>query len=270
MADSGSPFSRVHFFPKRGNKIIIAGREEIIPPGIGVISGGVIGEVGNCSIDKVLGQALAPNTLYWVYVYMRNRVMTLDFSGGRHVEDPCSGVQIHYADPLRSLVGMVRTNELGTIHGNGVQQCTLSWFNKEQASLMASLDNLFTEPSEGDTAMYVPAGAVKLEFLTWCINGAFTEAFPNPDVIVEGTVQNTVVGKYVHVGVEVDGVAAHHYIGGHFQGHLGDCGFAQSKSIGCNAASEGHHYARPMIGHGGTSGRALFASAIITVPLLYS
>lgn len=264
IAGSGSPFSQVHFFPKNGNQIIISGKEEIIPPGVGVIGGGVIGTYNDASIDKQEHQQLRGNTLYYVYVYMNNKKMILDFSQTAHKEDPIYGNEVHAMDPSRSLVGMVYTTKEGKFLGNNRSQLTLSWFNRGHTGIIASLDNAETI---SQTAIEVDP-KYRLEWLQWGINNSFQQGFTTPNIYVSGTVLNTKPGSYVQVSLGINGVVPVSYNGTHYQVNLDDVGVVNAAVIGANGTNEGYHYATFLMSTAGGEGKAVMKyGAIYSSPL---
>lgn len=264
MADSGSPFQRVHFFPKNGNQILIDGVSETIPPGVGVISGGVIGTYDNASIDKVTGQHLAGHTLYFVYAYMLSGSMVLDFSQTGHEEDATYGNEVRVGDPARSLVGMVYTDANGRFVGSNRSQLTLSWFNRGHTGLMQFVDG----DSTSSSSLAEVNSNHRLEWLQWGINNTFRQGFTVPNIYVTGTVVNSAANCYVQVGIGIDGSARVSPIGSHFQASLSDAGTVATAMVGANGANEGYHYATFLMGNGGSCGTATITSgAIYSSPL---
>jgi len=256
---SGSPFTQVHFFPKNGNTITINGQPETIPPGVGVISGGVIGTYDAASIDKVAGQRLAGNTLYYVYVYMQGSVMTMDFSPTGHKEDQTYGNEVHATDPARSLVGMLRTNQEGKIVGNNKAQMTITWCNRGETGLIQQLSGAKTS---SETLGEINSND-RIEWLQWGINNSFKQGFTVPNIYVSGTVRNTRRGSSVQVAIAIDGVMCS-FIMTHYQPYFGgDVGTITTAVIGANGTDEGYHYASFLMGTGGTGGTAIMTSGAI-------
>lgn len=264
IAGSGSPFTKVHFFPKNGNKIIINGKQEIIPSGHGVIKGGVIGVYDNASIDKHEGLKLAGNTLYYVYVYMKDRKMKMDFSKTGHKEDPNFGNQVNATDPTRSLIGMVYTTKEGKFLGSNRAQLTLSWFNRGHTGLIQSLDGASTDSK---TAVEINK-EYRLEWLQWGINNEFRQGFTVPNIYVGGTVANTTPGSYVQVSIGINGNTPVSYNGTYYQTGPNAVGFVGSAVIGANGANEGYTYATFLMSTAGGAGKAVMKSgAIYSSPL---
>lgn len=253
VAGSGSPFLQVHFFPKNGNQITINGKKEIIPSGVGVISGGVIGIYNNASIDKKQHQKLKGNTLYYVYVYMKNKKMILDFSQISHKEDPKYGNEVHATDSSRSLVGMVYTTKEGKFLGNNRSQLTLSWFNRGHTGILVSLDGAETTSK---TAIEVDT-KYRLEWLQWGVNYKFQQGFTVPNIYVSGTVFNTKPGSYVQVSLGINGTTPVSYNGTYYQVNADDVGMANTVVIGANGANEGYNYATFLMSTAGGDGKAV-------------
>ncbi len=236
-----SPFRYVHFFPKHCNRVIIDGVERVIPPGVGVTSGGVIGDVTNACIDKVCGKHLLPNTTYRVYVFMDGD-MKMDFSTGGHAEDPTYGNQVHSQDPLRSLVGMVRTNENGWIYGDATRQNTISWFNRGHTGLGPFVGwgggpPVHICPNAGDTGWHDTG--YSLEFLTFGINDTFRQAFTVPNIHFSGMIGNDQVGGVARIGLEVNGSMMGH-MPWSYQAVQGQGYHVHDVALGAAAADEGH------------------------------
>jgi len=270
MADSGSPFSRVHFVPKNGNHIIINGVPEKIPPGVGVISGGIIGDVTNACVDKLCGRRLAPLTLYYVYVFMSKGVMKMDFSTARHKEDETYGNEVHENDPTRSLVGMIRTDESGRIHGDANSQMTISWFNRGHTGLAAWIGPEVGHPTVktcSQTMQEIPG--VYLEFLTFGINSSFRQAFTVPNVYVSGTVQSDEIGSVVNVQVGINGKPFSH-VASHYQAVRKSLSSINTVAIGAMGAEEGYVRASLFMSNVGRGGCATMKSGTLFVSPLHS
>jgi hypothetical protein len=264
LADGNSPFTKVHFFPKNGNHILIGNQLETIPPGIGVMSGGVIGAFNNASIDKMAGHTLKPNTTYYVYVYMLGRKMILDFSMTGHKEDETNGTEVNAADSGRSLVGMVHTNVDGKFVGSNKAQMTLSWCNQGETGLIERLD----KDGTGSPVLSEVNPARRLEWLQWGINNSFKQGFTVPNIYVATTVRNDTPGSLVQVAIGIDGTTPVSLVGMYYQADPKAVGFVGSAVIGANGADEGYHYATFLMSNGGGGGAASVVSgAIYSSPL---
>lgn len=259
IAGHGSPFTQVHFFPKNGNKVMIRGVAQRIPPGVGVISGGVTGTFDRASIDKVPDKTLAGKTLYYVYVYMRAGIMTMDFSTTGHKEDETYGTQVHIGDPSRTLVGMVRTDERGRFVGNARAQLTISWCNRGHTGLIQQLGGTSTS-SKNLTEVNAE---YRIEWLQWGINNTFRQGFTVPNIYIAGNVRNSKRGGHVQVAIAIDGVMCS-YVMTYYQPYFwGDVGTVITAVIGANGTDEGYHYASFLMGTGGTEGTAVMTSGAI-------
>jgi hypothetical protein len=270
IAGNGSPFSQVHFFPKNGNRILINGKTEIIPPGIGVMSGGVIGTYNDASIDKQEHQKLKGKTLYYVYAYMNKMQsgkpsqMKLDFSQTGHNENPTYGNEVHANDPGRSLVGMVYTTKEGKFLGNNRSQLTLSWFNRGHTAIAQSLDGSTTTSQKAVEVNRL----YRLEWLQWGINNSFRQGFTVPNIYVAGTVVNSKPGSYVQVSIGINGTTPVSYNGTYYQTDANSVGFASAAVTGANGANEGYNYATFLMSTAGGEGQAMMKyGAMYSSPL---
>jgi hypothetical protein len=245
-------FSEVMFFAKNGNRIIINGTAETIPPGVGVVSGGVVAAYNNAYINKAGAQTLAPGTTYFVYAFMSPGGMALDFSRTGHQEDPSSGQETMARDPTQTLVGMARTNAEGKFIGSASSQLTLSWCNRVRLIVVAPLNGL----SNSSPTLAVPSGAPKIEWLQWGINNTFKQSANAPNLRIRGNIGNT-VGNHNSCQAQVflDGKAAG-YEGSVTIPRSGDTEFIYADVPGANGTDEGYHYAQPGMSasNGGTCG----------------
>lgn len=162
------PFSQCQFLPRNGNTIYINGKIEIIPAGILLGAGGIITTYSNCYINRVAGQALAANTPYYVYAFMLNGVMTLNFSVANTppiaidpVED-ANGVWVKGDDATSTLIGFLRTNAASKTLGNAQAQTIISYYNRLFYRLSASIAGTTT------SASYVELNSAnRLEWVQW-------------------------------------------------------------------------------------------------------
>jgi hypothetical protein len=257
MVDSGSPFSRVHLCPKYGNILIINAIARKIPPGVSVISGGLIWTSENTSIDKVPGQKLAPFTLYFAYAYWHDDIMCSDWSRTGHIEDPDCGVEVHANDPMRSLCGMVFTDANGKFIGDGTRQLTLSWFNPIRVQIRSDITGLCTTSSKFE----VPPGAPpQLEWLQWGINRAFPEGMDIPNVEADATLESDTAAADSWLGIAFDGAEPLPVGGiapvaeGHHQ--LPYTPLSAHASVMTAGSAEGRHTAQIMLRNAGPMSRA--------------
>jgi len=268
LADTDTPFTRVHFVPKNGNKVLISCVEETIPPGIGVVSGGVTTHVLHTSTDKVPNQRLKPLTVYFAYVFMDERKMTLDFSERGHAEDATCGSQVHRDDPSRSLVGIIRTDENGKIKGNTGSQMLVSWFNRGHTGLAAFIGWAGQAVASTCSSTPVEVGP-EIEWLTFGINASFPQSFTMPNLYVTGTVENDTPGGEVHVQLAVNG-HVFSAISSHYQASRRAAGTVHNVLIGGFGATEGYIRGRIVMSNGGTSGCVTMRSGTLYTSPLHS
>jgi hypothetical protein len=260
-----SPFTHVHYFPKNGNQFRIEGRLETIPTGTGVISGGVTAAYNHASIDEVPGQTLAPNTTYFVYLYMQSGAMTMDFSRTGHKEDPSYGNEVHATDSTRSLIGMVHTNSESKINGSSTAQMTLSWCNRGHLGVIQQLDGDQT----GSSVLVVPNSAHKIEWLQWGINNSFLQGANSPNIWAVATVGSTKPGGHIEIDLAVDGVICG-VLGAIRIDTADDARQIVSFNLGSNGTNEGYHYAQVLLSNAGSGGTVKVSSgAIWATPLDY-
>lgn len=269
---TGSPFSQVHQFPKDGNQFMIAGKTYTIPPAVGVISGGVVGTYNDASIDKVLHQTLAPNTLYFAYDYIipGNSTPVMDFSTTGHREDPIYGNEVHATDRSRSLVGLVYTDENGKFRGDGIRQLTLSWCHPIRASISTTLANISTT----SPTFVVPDGAPQLEWLEWGVNSSFPEGMDTPNVHALVTLVSDTAGACSWLGISFDGAPPHptspvNPVSGSVH-PVANAGITVPALAMTQGSSEGHHTAQIMLSNGGSEGCPSAARITIMSGKLYT
>jgi hypothetical protein len=262
---NGSPFSKVMFFPKNGNQIMIGGKYHTIPPGIGVMSGGVVGAYNDAYVEKAPHQTLAPKTLYFVYVFMLNDLMAMNFSQTGHKEDPTYGNEVNAKDPAQSIVGMVYTDSESLFDGDQKSQLTLSWCNRVQTDIGLPIYNL----SSGNTTLQEANPAYRISWLQWGINESFTQGSDVPEILVRGTIMNDRTGALCDVELAIDG-NAYGDVGRHFQVSAPYASQIASGIAGAGGSSEGFHYASILLGNAGTGGTCKFISGVLQTLGLHS
>jgi len=191
------PFSQCHFLAFNGNTILIGGKEEVIPNGALSVSGGVIATYASCSIDRVLAQTLATDTKYYIYAYMLNGVMTLDFSTTTWFNDLFYGVRIKTGDPAMSLVGYMYSDANSQSRGNATMQTIISNFNRIRYTLFTNLSGTTTSVS----SLTEINSAQRIKIIQWGDDLAFPVCYPNCQMSVTGTAQ-------VAIGMAADDIAA--------------------------------------------------------------
>lgn len=164
--------TQVKLVPRGGAAIVIAGIPYVIP------AAGIIANVGSTFVSGTGGQALAPSTVYNVYLFNNAGTLTLAFwtgASGTHVADTTPGnvgVEVRNPsgtpDPTHTLVGKVVTNA-GTLLVTGQGYSVISWFNKEDVALAAPIS---TDSLNSQVARAL-AVAGQLSFLTWAEGATF-------------------------------------------------------------------------------------------------
>ncbi|WP_316234956.1 MULTISPECIES: hypothetical protein [unclassified Bradyrhizobium] len=129
------------YLPFKGDLLKINGSVYRIP------STGIVGlSNSGAYVNGVAGQALSPNTLYYVYAFVAGGgVLTADFCTTGHATSSTGGnvgTEIKSGDDTRSLIGMV--------YANGSQQFseafTATWFNRRTRALSGPLLSSVNSP----------------------------------------------------------------------------------------------------------------------------
>lgn len=185
------PFDSCHFIPYNGNLIMVNGKLEVIPDGALAASGGIIARYSNCYVDKVAGQSLSNNTLYFVYVFMNSGVPTITFSTTGYTQNGATwGNAVKSNDETCTLVGICYIqNVSGTpcTRGSASKQTISSYFNQFRASLFEGIGGSTTN----NTATALSTGY--LEWVQWYDNAPKLRAVCN--------VQNSLAGNRVGFGI---------------------------------------------------------------------
>jgi microcystin-dependent protein len=123
-----SPATTLRFIPARGNLIRIDGEIYRIPrAGIAANNTGV-------HLNGVPGQNLVVATLYYVYLFDDNGVLTFDYSTiGYETDD--EGTEIKIGDPSRTLIGLIYTATGATFYDTEQYRFTRSWFNRSRTTI---------------------------------------------------------------------------------------------------------------------------------------
>lgn len=235
------PFSQCHFIPHLGNLILIGDVYEVIPDGYIATSGGVIATYSSCSIDRVLSQTLAPNTFYYVYVYMLNRVMTLDFSLTPFRPDTANETKI--GDPLMTHVGILFTTASSKTRGGARAQTIASYNNAFRVTLVTEVKG----PTTATTATQLPDGSILPSgeptdnFLEWVQYGDTA-----PRVTAWTTAGNSVNGNTCNLGI---GLNSKTVVSGSTQSTRTSSTADRDGFIGCRAQANdqtGYFYAQAL------------------------
>jgi hypothetical protein len=287
----GAPHFKVSYGAKFCNRILVGGVLETIPSGTLVLQGGISADVTNTCIDKVCGQALAPNSWYKVYVFKQEGVLKLDFSTGDHVEDPTYGNEVHADDPARSLVGLVRTDATGLVWG-GAHIGTLSWFNHYyhtgiglQIQAGTPLPYTCSSTLTSSLGAKMPDDSVvssydwTIRFLTWGFNKWFRQGVDVPNIYLLGTLISDTVGASARAAIEVTANRTQPIVSvansdpwqgsnivGYTKGTANQVVGVAAASIGATGADEGPVDAKIMLSNANTTGCVRFHGRFITSP----
>jgi hypothetical protein len=208
---SGSdPFDSCHFIPHDGNLIIINDKYEVIPSGVLAVSGGVIANYSDCSVDKVLNQTLANDTFYFVYVYMLNGVMTIDFSTTAYVPDTYN--QTKSGDASCTHIGICQIHNVSGIpctRGGARAQTIASYHNAFRVTLETSVMGPTAETSAAQLpdGATLPTGEPQDNYLEWVQYGDTA-----PRITALATSGNSGAGNVVNLGI---GLNSKSVISGH-------------------------------------------------------
>ena len=238
---ASDPFSQCHLVPHAGNLILIGDVYEVIPDGYIASSGGVIANYNSCSIDRVLNQTLTPNTFYFVYVYMLNRVMTLDFSQTPYRPDTANETKI--GDPLMTHVGILYTTASSKTRGGARAQTIASYNN----AFRVTLETQVTGPTTATTVTQLPdvgilpSGEPQCNFLEWVQYGDTA-----PRVTAWTTAGNSVSGNTCNLGI---GLNSKTVVNGFYQSTRTGSTANRDGFIGCRASptdATGYYYAQAL------------------------
>ncbi|WP_316176488.1 MULTISPECIES: hypothetical protein [unclassified Bradyrhizobium] len=257
LANLGVPFecgrlvfvsaTALRFAPFYGDLIKIWGQVYRIP------STGIVGlSNSNAYVNGVAGQALAPNTLYYVYAFMNAVVMTADFCTTGHAPSAAGGnvgtETISGGNDSRSLIGMVYTN--GSAQFSSALVAT--WFNRRTRALGSAVVNVASPgqyPQEIGGGSGVNSPGLRVYFLVWG-DESEVEADAMANVSVSGAPVN--VGAQMAFDGAVGGAQTQQYVTVNNNQYLGATGVS-------GALSEGLHYAVLFGGH--NAGTVSYASA---------
>ncbi|ABQ38483.1 hypothetical protein [Bradyrhizobium sp. BTAi1] len=121
-------------------------------------------------VNGVAGQALAGSTLYYVYAFVNNGVLTAEFSTTGHATSATSGnvgTEIKNGDDTRSLIGMVYTNASQQFS----DAFTATWFNRRTRALSGALLSGVSSPGSYFQEIAAATGpaspGARVYFLVW-------------------------------------------------------------------------------------------------------
>lgn len=144
-----------------GDNIQISGINYPIP------SAGITAANTSVYVNGSANQNLAASTLYYVYLFVNNGALTIDFSATGHVTDTVAGnvgIEIKSGDNSRSLIGMVYTNGSSQFSDSGATRLVASWFNKKQKT---SRGNFTTNRTTTSTSLIEINSEIRAHFLSW-------------------------------------------------------------------------------------------------------
>lgn len=203
------PFDSCHFIPYDGNQIFINGRYETIPDGALAASGGIQARYASCYLNKVAAQSLSNNTFYFIYAWMNNGVIALNFSTTGYVQNGALyGNAVKSDDPTCTLVGICYIKVIGGIpitYGGARGQTICSYFNRFRANLLTGVSGSTTNNA-----------ATLLTQLPLLANGeptnnylefvAFYDSFPLLYAIANA--DNSAAGNRVYLGIGLNSSVA--------------------------------------------------------------
>jgi hypothetical protein len=215
--------------PYNGDLIKINGVVYQIP------SSGIAGlsNTASCVVNGVAAQALAANTLYYVYAFNNAGTITADFSTTSHATDSTAGnigIEVKNGDGTRTLVGMVFTNGSGQLDDNPTKRNVVSWFNR----IRRQGRNAFSANRTTTSTSFVELNSeIRIEFVIWSDELAI--------VSINGPLVSSTGSNYVVTSVGFDGTTPEDLAVSWFASGAADfpCGFTFPKS----GLPEGHHFA---------------------------
>lgn len=192
-------------YPFNGNGLWVynpsttAWQLDAIPAG-SLTSGGIRFDITSCNVELNTGQALVSDTFYYVY-YTRNvtglsNAASINFSvngyginGVGSNTTPGPAIYIKNGDVTQTLIGVVYPLG-GSIAGTGANQLCLSWFNRIQTRLTASVTG-----STGSSTLAALGGTCNLVMVD--------DQSPHTGMMVN--LSNSTGGSTLTLGVGLDG-----------------------------------------------------------------
>lgn len=153
--------TQIKLVPLNGDNIQIAAINYPIP------SAGITAANTSVYVNGTASQNLAASTLYYVYLFVNNGTLTIDFSATGHVTDTVAGnvgIEIKSGDNSRSLIGMVYTNGSSQFSDSGANRQVASWFNRRRKT---STGNFTTDRSTTSGSLVELNSEIRTYFLTW-------------------------------------------------------------------------------------------------------
>ncbi|WP_316227604.1 MULTISPECIES: hypothetical protein [unclassified Bradyrhizobium] len=147
-------------------------------------------------VNGVAGQNLAAGTIYYVYAFTNNGVLTGDFCTTSHATSATAGnvgTEIKSGDDTRSLIGMVYTSASGQFQQSALVRGVITWFNRRSYVLATASGNYATS-----TAYFSEVStSLRLYFLVWV---------DEPDVTISAASDLTYTAQCnAGIGVGIDG-----------------------------------------------------------------
>lgn len=231
---SSSPFIRMQFCRWNGDKVLVNGRIYTIPAGNCTSpSGGIISSFASACLNKVCGTSLSFPAAYYVGLYDRNGVLTMNYwpvAGGAGWTPGPNGLMVKGDDPTTTLIGEVYLNGTQTMDGTGSKQNSVSVFNKVRIPLFVSA----TGGGITGTSYSELNSNNRIEWVSIFGDEAFF-------VMASCTVSNTVVNGQTSVGIGLDSTTAPNAPGTFQATSAGAVGNATS--VAPTDSADGHHFA---------------------------
>lgn len=198
----------------RGNRLTINSAIETIPD-----SGPTLSAFG-----------LTPSTLYYIYAYMADGVMTLEASTTAYAVQAGTGLAIKSGDVTRTLVGMARPITGPAWQDTTTQRFVRSYYNDPGSILTGAFTGNRSTGSGSQTEINQE---IRIEFLSW--SGEAVQ------VLGQGNCNNTQEFRYCYSAISFDGVGNGALSS--VQAPIDGGGDGFSCSATSNSLSEGYHYA---------------------------
>jgi hypothetical protein len=135
--NGSSPSNALIFVPYKGDDIKINGLIYRIP------AGGIVATYNNLYLEKVPGSTLAIGNTYFIYAFVVNNAVQLNFSANGHATSSTAGnvgTEIRSGDDTQTLVGVVVTggSAPNIFYDSVLFRYLRSWFNRPRMVLSAA------------------------------------------------------------------------------------------------------------------------------------
>lgn len=245
---STSPFIRMQFCRWNGNQVMVNGRVYTIPSGSCTSpGGGIISSFTSACLNKVCGTSLTFPAAYYVGLYDKAGVLTMNFwpVGGPAGWIPgANGLIVKSDDATTTVIGLVYLNGTQTMDGSNNKQNSVSVFNKVRVPLFTGVTG---GPFSNTTLAEVNSNN-RLEWVSIFGDEAFT-------VIAPCTVNNSTAANQTSVAIGIDSTTSSTSSIGTYQSSAnGSVGNATA--IAPTDTADGHHFAALLadVSSGTTSG----------------